>query len=482
MSRTVAWRLPGAVLLAGTFGCLGAGAPHAGAASLLPSAAQVNFTAAAAAPVMQVTEDEPTSQFHPEGEGEYGYTLATANPSAASALAAVAWPGSAAGNAGTLVEVLGGPSSLSALNDPVQASASTGTSRTHSSISAPSGSTMTASVDPTGPTDEHATATSAMAGGGLGPAGTTGESKSNSTIDFDSGTAVLSVMSDSTAADMDIAGVVRIGSVTSSASARAVNGGTPKLSGSTDFHDMSIAGQAAYLDGSGVHIGAPGAPAGPAAVESVDAALASAGMEVYFTAPHTITVGGTAYYYAASVLFYWAPPGDPSHNSFTLSLGGSAVSVSDSAEPAFGLGGIALGPSGGGGAGGETAPALAPAGSAATPGGATGVTAPALAAAGSSNPTAGGATLSLPASPSAAADGTTGGSAGSPLAAATRLPGGVGAGWWVLVGLAALAGAALTTRIPALLQRQSAAACPRAARPARPGRSGTAPGNGRNPS
>lgn len=477
-------RLAGTLLLASGFACLGLGGGPAGASPRLGtgprigSSVSVNFTAAAAAPVVQITEDEPTAQFHPEGEGEYGYTYVTANPAAATALAAVVWPGAAAGNAGTLVSLLGGPDSLSALNDPVQASATTGTSQTHSSITTPAGTAMTASVEPASPSDVHSAASSSLAGGGLGGAGSVGSSTSTSGIDFASSTSNLTLTAQSKVTDVDLNGVVKVASVTSSATAQSIQGGTPKLVGATSFHDMTIGGQQVYVDGSGVHVGAPGAPAGPAGVDAVDAALAAAGMEVYFTAPHTITVGGTAYYYAASVLFYWAPPNDPSHNSFTMSLGGAAVSLTNSSM-ADGFGdlsgnaiGLDSGPSTGGGPAGAglgstTSPGTSTAGSAAVPpatappvaapAGATGLPGPAAAP-------AGGATLSLPASPSAAAS-SAGGRGGAALDVATRLPGGIGVGWVVLAAIAALAGAGLTTRVPALLTRQAAGACPRARNP-----------------
>lgn len=454
---TPRWGLAAVVCVAAVW----SGAGTAGASPSPPGAVSVSFTAAAAAPVMQVTEDEPTATFHPEGEGEYGYTLVTADPSAASALAALAWPGSAAGNAGTLVAVLGGPD-VSALNDPVQASAASGTGQTHSSVTAPSGSTMTASVEPTGPADQHAAAATSLAGGGLGAAGQVGSSTSSSTIDFDVATAVLSVVAHSHAADIDVGGVVHVGSVTSAATARARDGGAPTLSGLTAFHQMTIAGQPAYVDGSGVHLGSQSEPAGPAVVASVDSALAAAGMEIYFTAPHTVTVGGTAYYYAASVLFYWAPPGDTSHNSFTMALGGSAVSLTDSPQPdSFtASGGDLTGPGGAAVTGpGSAAPPPGPSSPVSRP-------TPSVSAATGPDSLPAGATLSLPAPPSAAVAPVPARSPGAALSA-VQLPGGVGAGWWVLAVLAAAAGAAITTRVPALLQRQAVTACPRA-RPPRP--------------
>ena len=448
----------------GALALLIAGAGSAFAAPRIAAAVSVNFTAAATAPVMQITEDEPNAQFHPEGDGDLGYTLVTANPGLANATAALVWPGSAAANAGTLVALLGGPSSLSVLNDPVQASAATGSNQTSSSITAPTGSTMSASVVPTGPTDQHATATSALAGGGLGAGGAIGSSTSTSTIDYDSSTGVVTLNAESHATKVDVGGVVSIGSVTSSASATSTNGMAPTMTGATNFHDMTIAGQEAFVDGSGVHVGAPGAPAGPAAVESVDAGLAQAGMEVYFTAPHTITVGGVSYYYSATVLFFWAPPGDSSHNSFTMSLGGAAVSVTASPE---GDSSALFDTSSGGSTDATTAASSsAPIGATPTAGASTAPTGSAVGAA-PSLPITGGAapTLSLPASPAAAAASTAGHPEASIVPVDTRLPGGIGVGWWILAAVAAIAGAGLTTRVPALLQRQAAATCPRARTP-----------------
>lgn len=443
-------------------GSAAAAAPAALGRSAAAGPVSISYTAAAAAPIMQITEDEPTAQFHPEGEGDYGYTLVTANPSAATALAAVAWPGAAAGNAGTLVAVLGGPT-VNALNDPVQASAATGTSTTSSSVGGAPGTEMSASVRPTAPGDQHATATSMLAGGGLGAAGSVGSSSSTATIDFASASSTLTVTAHSSASDIGIDGVVSVGSVTSSAAAVSVGGAPPQLSGATDFHDMTVAGQSAYVDGSGVHLGAPGAPAGPAEVAAVDAALQQAGMEIYFTQPHTITVGGTAYYYAASVLVYWAPPDDPSDNSLTMTLGGSGVSLTDAATPGFAT--SATGPA-------VTAtPAPSPASPSPSPAAGT----PAVGGAAAvgtvgadggtdapvAGPPAGSTSLSLPASPSAAAPNAT----VEAEPAGLRLPGGVSPGWLVLAVAIGLAGGGLGMRVPALLERRAASVCPRQKHP-----------------
>jgi hypothetical protein len=458
------WPRLAAAALLGSAPALGALVSGEGSswASVAPvRSVDVNYTAAAMAPVLQATEDEPTAQFHPEGEGDFGYSMVTASPSGDSALASVMWPGAAAGNAGTLAVILGGPSSLTALNDPVQASASSGTGNTSQSTTTPAGTRMDASVQPSGPNDQHASADSVLAGGGLGSAGTIGSSSSATTIDFDSSTGALDVTATSSAHDLSVDGIVRIGSFRSSASAVSTAGATPRLTGATAFTDMTIAGQSVYVDGTGPHVGSPGQPAGPAEIDAVDAALSSAGMEVYFSAPHTIAVGGVAYYYAASVVFFWAPPGDAQHNSFTLTLGGAAVSVTDSASSfstglSFGGGPV----TGSGTTPAQTSAAVATAPSTAGPSSPSLAGVPSVAGATGSS---GGATLALPASPSA---GVASAAPGGAEPAAASLPGGVGAGWFVLAAVAALAGAALTTRVPRLLTRQAAAACPNASRTA----------------
>jgi hypothetical protein len=410
----------------------------------------VLYAASAHAPVMQITEDEPTATFHPEGEGDYGYTIVTGDGNFETAMAANVWPGAAAGNAGTLAEVLGAPNSAGVLNDPAQASAASG-SNTSKTISAPSGTTMSASVQPSPPYDQHTTATSSSAGGGLGKEGTVGDTNSTSTIGFRSDTGLLNVQAESSASHVDIAGVVRIGSVTSSASAVAADGAPPTLTGQTDFHDMTIAGEPAYVDGSGVHMGTPGKPAGPAEMEAVDAALAGSGMKIYSSSPQTINVGGVYYYTSASILFYWLPPG--SHNTFTMTLGGSGVAVSDGPNPAFVANSLV------------TTPLATPTGSAAP------VSKPVPAVSGPA-PVSSAGTSPQPAGIGTAPGGTSGMKLDLPAApgsgivpAGVRLPGGIGLGWFVLAGLLGLAAAALTVRVPALLTRQAAASCPRATSP-----------------
>lgn len=411
--------------------------------------AVLTFSVTVEAPIMQITEDEPTAQFHPEGEGDYGYSFASLDPSGETALASLLWPGAAAGNAGTLAEVLGVPG-LSALNDPIRAQATSGTSQTQQSTSAPTGTTMSATVQPPVPGDQFSSANSSVAGGGLGPVGTAGSSTSTSTIHFDSSTGNLTAAAQSSATGIDLdGGLINIGSVTSSAQATSDNGGQPQLSGNTLVHNMTIAGQAAYVDGSGVHVGQPGKPAPAPVQDAVNSALQQAGMQIYFTTPSKITVGGVKFYDASSILFYWVPPGDSSHNSFTASIGGAAVSM-DAASSGFptDLSGLPSADTGSTGGGIAAQPAVdnTPTGTAA---------APAL-----SLPT--GEAPALTSQPHVAPPTRTQ-LAAPPSLAAASLPGGLGAGWIVLLALAGVLGALALTRVPGLVASSSgpgAAGCP----------------------
>lgn len=409
----------------------------------------LSYTVTVEAPVMQITEDEPNAQFHPEGDGDWAYTFASLDPSGAHALASVLWPGSAAGNAGTLVEVLTGNGGLSALNDPVRAEALSGTSQTQQSTTAPTGTTMSATVQPPAPGDQYSAANSSLAGGGLGPVGTVGSSTSASTVHFESSSGVLTATAQSSAAGISLdGGLISIGSVTSSAQATSTNGSQPQLSGTTLVHNMSIAGQSAYVDGAGVHVGQPGNPAPAPIQDAVNTALQQAGMQVYFTAPSKVTIGEVDYYDASSVLFYWAVPNDPSHNSFTASIGGAAISM---AAASTGTQGDVLGPVG---------PADTAAPSASSSGVSETVPTGTAAAPQLSLPT--GAAPALVSQPQIAPPSKAQLTAPANLATAS-LPGGLGVGWIILIGLAGLLGALGLTRVPGLVAssaRGSPKSCP----------------------
>jgi hypothetical protein len=448
-------------LSAGTARAAAAGMVVGAAAWLVPAASAsagepadagvLSYSVSVQAPLLQITEDEPTSTFHPEGEGELGYSFASLNPSGAHALSSLVWPGSAAGNAGTLIEVLGGPSGQSELNDPVRAEATSGTSQTQQSTTTPAGTEMSATVEPPVPGDQYASSKSALAALDVGAPATIGASTSVSTIHFDSASGLLTATATSTLHNLQLdAGLVSIATVTSSAAATSDNGAVPTTSGTTVFGGLTIAGQSAYVDGSGVHIGTPSNPAGPAALDSVNSALQSAGMQVYSVSPAQVTIGEVDYYDTSSLLFYWAPPGDTSHNSFTFSVGSAAVSMAaDSSGFDF--------PSTGTGSGDGTLFAASGQGAPASP---------------SANPAP---VLSLPTGvtpaitspvPRAAPPGPSL-SRGTSSLASVALPGGLGVGWWLLVAFGGLAGAGLLGGVPRAVaaRGRGPGACPNDSRP-----------------
>lgn len=438
---TGAWRIAAAAITSGAAACfLTPGSP----ATAMPSDGSIlSYSVSVQAPLLQVTEDEPTSTFHPEGEGDYGYSFASLNPSGEHALSSLLWPGSAVGNAGTLIEVLGGPSGQSELNDPVRAEATSGTAQTQQSTTAPTGTEMSATVQPPSPGDQYSESRAAVAAADLGGPISVGASTSTSMIHFDSATGILKAEATSALHDVKIdGGLISIATVTSDATATSDNGDTPVTAGSTVIQGLTVAGQSAYVDGSGVHLGSPSSPAGPAVQGAVNSALEAAGMQVYSTTPAHVTVGEVDYYDASSLLFYWAPPGDSSNNSFTASVGGAGVSMAADSS-GVNLPGLDLGSSGAGllAAGGTGLPGAAPNPVLSLPSGA-----PPTLSAPPPRP-------SPPSTPVARQTGSL---------AAVSLPGGLGAGWWVLIALGGLAGAWLLAGVPRAVATsgRGAGACP----------------------
>jgi len=405
------------------------------------------YQVVAQASVLQWTYDFPTANFHPQADNELPYAEVDGDPSRAHALSSVYWPGAAGGNFGSLVSLLVPPgvppppnSILDALNDPVRAEAATGAT-TQQATTSPTGTTMKASVVPTQPSiAQEADAVTSWAGLSLGPSGSLGASSAvaKHTLDQDG---KLVATAESFVANVDLGGMFKAGSITASATEQSVAGATPTGSSTITVHDLTIGGQRAYVDGAGVHMGQPGKPAGSAAVDAASKALAGAGMQIYFTTPAKITIAGVAYDYSASILVYWAPPGDDHGDVFTFSFGGAAIGIS--ASP-----GTASSPGGGGS--GETIPpsvsdlSLGGGSLPATP------TSPAL-----QLPTPASA-VGSPTAPSSSQK--TGRAATGQLATATR-PTAVQAWWLALLALATLAGIVLLPRVPALLTTAASSDC-----------------------
>jgi len=140
-------------------------------------------------------------------------------------------------------------------------------------------------------------------------------------------------------------------------------------------------------------------------------------------------------------LIYWAPTGDTNHDVFTLGFGGASIGMVVSGGESSSSGGEAAGGGSldlGGGAASGGLPATST-GTAAVP----------------SSP--GSTTLQLP-SPASRAAKNVPRVLGNRLASA-HSPGGIGGWWFLLLALAALAGALLFSRVPALLSTAAAPTC-----------------------
>lgn len=395
-----------------------------------------SFQAAAQAPVFEITEDAANATFHPQGQGEFNYALSTMDGSATHAFSTFFWPGSAAGNLGALIDVASG-GNHDYLNDPVRAEVNQGSNPPTQTNGSQGGPTMYASVQPE-QTDAREARATTDAGAIDGTVFKIGASKSEAKIVLTGGTLKLSASSSASGIDL-AGGAVHIGSFTASAESESKDGAAPKNTFTAPtVKDMTIGGQPAYIDGNGIHPGKPGQPADPAAATLLNTALQQAGMSIYLSAPHEVTVGGTNYAYAGSLVFYWAPPGDSGKDSFTMALGGAAVATTVTAGP------------------GIVDDVVTDVGSAGTGDGGSASLAPI--------PTDTSPAVSLPVTPGkkVGAVGGPGGVVTSEPAAAT-LPDGLG-GWVLVALLAGFAGIQGLTKIPTLLAK-GPTTCPRENRP-----------------
>jgi hypothetical protein len=300
---------------------------------------------------------------------------------------------------------------------------------------------MKVSVVPeSGAIAQESSSLTTSAGLSLGPGGSLGASSATATHALDKGGKLVAT-AQSLVSNVDIGNTFHAGSITTSATEQSISGKTPTGSSAITVHDLLIGGQRAYVDGAGVHMGQPGKPAGSAVADAANKALAGAGMQIYFTAPQKVTIGGTSYEYSASILVYWEPPQNSHGDVFTFSFGGAAIGMVVSpgvAATAGGIGGVV----GGADASLPGSPGAVPA-SPASP--VLQLPAPATRAGATPGAVSGGGSESL--------------GAGRPASASA--PAGIGGWWLVLLATAALAGIALLPRLPALLTAAAAPDCVR---------------------
>ncbi|GEM_PF-4512076 len=295
-----------------------------------------SYSAIASAPGIEGTEDEPSAQAHPEGQGDAPYTTSLlTNGGVGYGLSSIAWPGAYGGNAGSLIlvalpsqagpvpvpdAVKGAVETVSpALQYPIRAEARAGSTPDASYGQIP-GTTLTAHADTN---DVHAVA-DVQSAQQPGSGATYGNlhSDSSSTLDGNS----VKALANSTVQNINLGGVIKIQSLISTATA-TTDGTTPSANGGTIVKGLTVAGLSASLDQDGLHIGSSTQPVNAAASQAANQALDKLGMKVYVSQPITEKDGGNITYQASSVVITWIPPSDPSNNVIIVTLGGARVSV-----------------------------------------------------------------------------------------------------------------------------------------------------------
>ncbi|MCU1621984.1 MAG: hypothetical protein JWL79_829 [Frankiales bacterium] len=308
------------LLLTGAVGCfVSAGFLAPAHASDSPGSGFFGYTLTAQSQALQMTEDEPSANSHPEAEADLPQSQVslTSGP-VGYALSSVAWPGALLGNAGSLILLVqpGAPSQVRSLNDPVRAEARTGSASHSSTNDSVPGAHMAADAS-----GARTTADARLDGGAAGVLVGFGRTSSASTAVL--GRQTGSVTADSTAKDVSLAsGVVKIGSVVSHAEA-VTDGLTATGKGKTTVSGMTVAGVPVVVDDHGVTVSTQHGAVPPAAVATVNSALHALGMTIALSTPTQTRDAGTISYDAGSLTMVWKPPG--SVNVFTASLGGSRV-------------------------------------------------------------------------------------------------------------------------------------------------------------
>ena len=320
-------RRTGAALVTAGLGCvLGAVFPgvHASAAGE-PGSGFGSYALSAAAKGVQLTVGEPTYCYtNPSGlqgcDGDIPIATSNlANGPTGSATASVAWPGALAADIGSLIITASDgqvPDQARMLNTPVRAQVRTGQSPDTVTNTSVPGSTMkaTAKAD-VASADAHVQSLDAASVGTFGPITTT----TNTQL-----TGAKSAVSkaSSTASDIDIAGVLHIDSVVSTATG-TTDGTTAKVTGHTEVSGATIAGVPVTIDENGVSIQGNGVPL-KTVTDAVNTAISQAGLILRVSEPQGKPTGAAANYDAGSLIAVWKP--DAAH-TFSVVIGGAAVSV-----------------------------------------------------------------------------------------------------------------------------------------------------------
>ncbi|MCU1373065.1 MAG: hypothetical protein JWO68_351, partial [Actinomycetia bacterium] len=262
---------------------------------------------------------DPNTQPYPTAAGLVPSATAQlgAGPSG-HALSSIAWPGPLLGNAGTLANLIGTPLPAEVVNngnDPVRADASASGGERDEQTLGP----MSAVVDGTGSTARTALTDFAQPSV-VSAARVVTKGRSY----LDGGTAVA--LAESQLEGVEIAGLIKIDSIRTTA-----KGTTDGQAATTDqdvvITGVTVQGQGATIDGTGIHLGPQAAPSPlDPVVSGANQALKAFGMEAFVTKPMEQTgAGGAGLVRSGSVVFVWEPPN--SGQRFTVVLGGASAQV-----------------------------------------------------------------------------------------------------------------------------------------------------------
>lgn len=325
------------LLVAGAACLLAAATPLAGAlAAEEPGSGFGSFSLAANAPVVQLREDDGGNcSGEPGGtagcEGVVPETVSTlAKGPIGFALSSVAWPGTLAGNLGTLLIVSGNgavPQEATILNSPVRAEARTGQDpATQTTTDRPPGTTMTATALP-----DEVKAAAEVAQSAAGAFGSFGNATSSSRTAV-TGVRTAVAEADSRVSNVALAGgVVKIGSVTSTARG-STDGTTATAQGATTVNGMTIAGVPVVVDDDGVHVAGQGGPLNKTASDAVNAAIKNLNMTITISQPMSTGEGPNLVFNAGSLIFTWQ---QTEAATMSVVLGGASLSLASSEGFAF---------------------------------------------------------------------------------------------------------------------------------------------------
>ncbi|MDP9181918.1 MAG: hypothetical protein M3P04_03970 [Actinomycetota bacterium] len=333
-------RRTGAVLLVAGMVCLaGAALPLVTASAEAEAGSGLgSFSLSANAPVMQVRFDDAAHQCSAQTAGTAGCegvinetVSRLTNGPVGYALSSVTWPGTLAGNLGTLLLTLGGsqvPPQAVALNSPIRAEARTGGTNPvitdYPPAPAPTIAHMKAEALAT-----KVTAEAALGGVQQAGVGTLGASSSRTSTVL-TGPAEAKSTAHSEVQNITLGSVLNIGGVVSDATA-TTDGKTAKASGHTIVTGATVAGIPVSIDENGITVDAQNVPFPKAATDAVNSALAGAGITVALSEAHGTPVGPSVTYDAGALVVLWKMQ---EGTALSVTLGGAQVAVT--AAPGLG--------------------------------------------------------------------------------------------------------------------------------------------------